>query len=170
MKKAFTLIELLVVVLIIGILSAIALPQYQKAVEKTRIAQLVILATSVKNAQEEFYLANNNYTDDWNNLSISLNGTINGNTLTNNNGPYFKLNSYDGKGSYNAVYAYDSRLPNNFLIFRYNYSGGGVDTDATRACYATKTNVKANDLCKTISGKNNYSYDAGSWYAYYFHK
>ena len=50
MKKAFTLIELLVVVLIIGILSAIALPQYTKAVEKAKLAEALTTLGSLRKA------------------------------------------------------------------------------------------------------------------------
>ena len=59
MKKGFTLIELLVVVLIIGILSSIALPQYRVAVEKARIAEAMSMIGSLRSAIDVYVLANN---------------------------------------------------------------------------------------------------------------
>jgi len=52
MKKGFTLIELLVVVLIIGILSSIALPQYTVAVEKSRAAEIWEMVHNINQAWE----------------------------------------------------------------------------------------------------------------------
>ena len=60
-KKAFTLIELLIVVLIIGILAAIALPQYQKAVEKTRLTQNIVNVRALYDALELYRLENGSY-------------------------------------------------------------------------------------------------------------
>lgn len=68
----FTLIELLIVVLIIGILAAVALPQYQKSVERSRVAAIQPLLRAIASAKASYFMANGSYPRKFEELDISL--------------------------------------------------------------------------------------------------
>lgn len=164
---AFTLIELLVVVLIIGILAAVALPQYKVAVAKARMTQLVTLANSVVQAEERYYLANGTYTKSWDELDIDLNGTVSGATLSSPAG--WRLVLSPSEGAPDSIYAYgDSFLP-VFLIFGYPHSSSSMWTN-TRACYARSTSSLANAVCRNATGKTARDRDSdyGVYNVYFF--
>lgn len=71
-SKGFTLIELLVVVLIIGILSAIGISQYRKAVDRSRVSEIFLLGAHVRRAQQVYFLANGAYTTDATQLDLEV--------------------------------------------------------------------------------------------------
>ena len=70
--KGFTLIELLVVVLIIGVLAAIALPWYQKAVEKARAVEAREIIDTAYKAEQMYYMTNGIYATTFDELDIDI--------------------------------------------------------------------------------------------------
>lgn len=77
MPKGFTLIEVLVTVLIIGILTSIALPQYQKAVYRAHFAKMVTASDAIYNAQIIYHDTYNKYAETMEELDITLPDTEN---------------------------------------------------------------------------------------------
>lgn len=74
-QAGFTLIELLVVVLIIGILASIAIPQYFKVVERSRLAEAQTMSSQIRQAEERYLVRQGVYaltTTDLANLDISF--------------------------------------------------------------------------------------------------
>ena len=70
--RGFTLIELLVVVLIIGILAAVALAQYQHIIERSKAMQARTFLKAVGEKGKLYYLENRVYPSLWANLEIDL--------------------------------------------------------------------------------------------------
>ncbi len=70
--NGFTLIELLVVILIIGILAVVALPWYQRALEKTRAVEAREILDTVYKAEQMRYLTDGAYANNFNELDVNI--------------------------------------------------------------------------------------------------
>lgn len=86
----FTLIELLVVILIIGILASAVVPQYERAVAKSRYVNLMAVTDALYKAQQVFYLANGYYARTVDQLDVDLPGA-----QVSSSGTTYRLNGVD---------------------------------------------------------------------------
>ncbi|WP_428050289.1 type IV pilin protein [Candidatus Avelusimicrobium caledoniensis] len=138
-KQAFTLIELLVVVLIIGILAAVALPQYQKAVVKSRYATLKSMATAIFQAQRIYYLANGQFAKDIAELGVCENDPGRTDQCTLN-----KTKCQQDPGlSPERVWCGFTNSNMKYIIYF---------SDGRRYCQSSNTDATQQEVCKSETG------------------
>ena len=182
-KKGFTLLELLVVILIIGILAAVALPQYQKAVTKSKSAQLKVLVSDVARATKEYYLSRGEYPISFDEINTDISWpTVDtsacsvsrpSNTAVKagdgmeiiinraaENSPFIAVLGVIAEGAYKCT---------GFVIFleadnNNTQKNKILCTEESRTMYRGSKN-KQGDFCKKVMG-SDYLNNAYSWYQF----
>ena len=157
-RAGFTLIELLVVVLILGILAAVALPSYRRAVATARVGTLLPLMRSISDAENRFYMANNRYSQSFSALDISMpsGGELKKNSSGNEEMSYADFSCYfftseeaSARGSSSSLYCYSEKV-----------SGLSIEKYFDRKyfiCWAKQDNEEVNVICQNISGRDTHN-------------
>ena len=171
----FTLIELLVVVLIIGILVAVALPQYQMAVMKARYSELVTVTQAFARAEEAYFLENGEYSGDLARVDISL-------PCNTESSPFVACGDVvcaTGIGGH--VRCTNQTSLNNGYAVKLNFNTFFRDSSAKPGqeycfTYSENANDKYHKFCQLVSGRKtsftyttlmpDRSYPNSTWYKY----
>ena len=156
-KKAFTLLELLIVVLIISILVAIALPQYKIVVGKAKFSTLKDNARIIKEAMTRFYLINNQFPDNLEELDINI-GSLSSDKKT----VYFNSADHNCSVGTNAILC---RRKISGISMEYGVSKNGN----TRSCVASADiNDLSNKICKLETGRDETTYPYSTYTSYMY--
>ena len=149
MKKlhsGFTLIELMIVVAIIGILAAIAIPQYQNYVARAQVAEGLALASGAKTAVAEYFTTNGTFPANNTEAGLSDAGTITGNYVES-----VTVSVADGKALITALFSSTeahSKLQGKSMVLTAVDHGGSIGF----ACSGTDIESYLPSSCADVTG------------------
>ena len=155
MKKGFTLIELLVVVLIIGILSAVALPQYTRAVERSRSVEGMQTATALSRAIDVWLMENGGFptsTLRFQNMGLSI--ELSGGSFNSDDGFYTKNFSTGSECGPN--YCSIEIVRGESFLYTFRLDKNSVNGEWDKKCFTQLTEIGRN-ICKNMIA-HGYSY------------